>query len=279
MRLSLERLLFMRRPLKDFLTFTKGLGFEGVEFAEFELVRLFKEKNYSHEDLYRDIKESGLTLSGIYWSADFQKSGEEDKILEQATNLAKTYRKIECWNVVVGPPRGGRSAGLSSQEVFKQLDQLVKTLRKSAEIFVDHGVRPVLHNHYDTLVETREELEHVLTCIEPELLGFCPDTAHLLLGGMDPLEIITKYRDRVTYAHLKDLKQIPRTDGRIERWYELTTEVGAGVIDFPPIIRVLKSSTKVNWLVIEQDFTEKSPEESAKVSLDYVLPLVRNPLR
>ncbi len=275
MRISLERLIFMRRPVGEFLEHAWRAGVDGVEFAEFELQRLIQEGRYDHSSLYKDVNNKGLTISGIYWSAEFHKSEERSKILSQAAGLAEVYGKIECRNVVIGPPRGGLGAGLPPSQVYRLLDQLVETLREALKIFVDNGITPSLHNHYDTLIETEAELEYVLSRIEPELLKFCPDTAHLALAGMDPVQMIRRHLDRIVYAHLKDLKSFQAEGKRVERWYELTTELGSGVIDFPMIVRLLRSTGRVEWLVVEQDFTEKTPEESVRMSLNYLAPLVR----
>ncbi|MEM0481775.1 MAG: sugar phosphate isomerase/epimerase [Nitrososphaerota archaeon] len=275
MKLSIERLIFIRRPIEEFLECAKKLGFEGVEFAEFEIQKLEKEGSYDRASLFEEVKSHGLTVSGIYWSADFHKNEERSNILSQAAKLAKTYRRAGCENVVIGPPRGGLSAGLSQDQVIQILDQLVKTLTEALKIFVENGIKPSLHNHYDTLIEAQRELEYVLSHIEPELLGFCPDTAHLALAGMDPARLIESYLDRITYAHLKDLKPFTKSVGRVERWYELTTELGSGIIDFPRIISLLKSSGRVEWLVVEQDFSEKEPMDSARESRDYLTSLIK----
>ncbi len=275
MKLSLERLVFIRRPVVEFLECAKDLGFEGVEFAEFELQRLARESSYEHSSLIHEIKNYGLTLSGIYWSADFHKEEERDNILYQAAKLAETYRRIGCENVVIGPPRGGLSAGLSQDQVLQLLGQLVKTLTEALKVFVDNGITPSLHNHYDTLIETQAELEYVLSHIEPELLKLCPDTAHLALAGMDPAKVIERHLDRIRYVHLKDLKPFTKSVGRVERWYELTTELGSGIIDFPGIVSLLKSSGLVEWLVVEQDFSVKDPLDSARESRDYINSLIK----
>lgn len=273
MRVSLERLIFIRRPISEFLERAKELKVDGVEFAEFELAKLGREQNYSHENLFEDTKRFGLPISGIYWSADFHRPEERGEILVQAARVASLYRRIECYNVVIGPPR--RIIGLSVEAARKVLEELVKTLRPVSKIFVDSGVQPSLHNHYDTLVETEDELEYVLSNIDPELLKFCPDTAHLVLAGMSPVEVLNRHLNRITYVHLKDVRPFKSTSERVGEWFKLTTELGEGVIDFPAIIRLLKSSGRVEWLVVEQDYSEKSPEESVEASLNYLASLLK----
>ena len=38
-------------------------------------------------------------------------------------------------------------------------------------------------------------------------IKICPDLAHLAAGGGDPLEIVKKYYDRISFVHLKDLDE------------------------------------------------------------------------
>jgi inosose dehydratase len=106
--------------------------------------------------------------------------------------------------------------------------------------------------------------------VESELLGFCPDTAHLVLADMDPLEIIGKYLDRTTYVHLKDVKAPSKIGMRDDRWFMRTTELGRGVVDFPAVLRLLKDAGRVEGLVVEQDYSELAPEESAVASIGYL---------
>ncbi len=273
MRVSLERLIFLRTPVSEFLEKASGLGVDGVEFAEFELSKLAKDSSYGYDHLLEDVRRHGLSISGIYWSADFHRPEARGEVLVQAARLASNYRRIECYNVVIGPPR--RVDTRSEEEALKALDELSRTLRLVSKIFLDCGVRPSLHNHYDTMVETSDELEYVLSSVEPELLGFCPDTAHLALAGIPILETIGEHLDRITYVHLKDLRPSTGTEGRIKEWYKQTKELGEGIIDFSAVIRLLKSSGQVEWLVVEQDYSEKSPEESARASLDHLSSILK----
>jgi inosose dehydratase len=268
MRISLERLLFRDHPLRKFLHLATRLGVEGVEFSEYELARQVEAGAYTHQELGRDVRQHGLEISGIYWSAPFHVVGERDRILGEARRLANEYRGMECFNVVIGPPR--RMYGASEEERVKILTETAKTLESVGRVFRDHGIRASLHNHYDTTIETGDELEFVMKNVESELLGFCPDTAHLVLADMDPLEIIGKYLDRTTYVHLKDVKAPSKIGMRDDRWFMRTTELGRGVVDFPAVLRLLKDAGRVEWLVVEQDYSELAPEESAVASIGYL---------
>jgi inosose dehydratase len=272
MRISVERLLFRERPLETFLDYVAGLGVDGVEFSEYEISRLSERGSLARRDIYIAVRERGLQISGIYWSEPFHEMGERMRIVEHARRLAAEYRNMNCWNVIIGPPK--RITLKTDAERIKVLSETAETLKAAAAAFRDHGVRASLHNHYDTTIETEDELSFILERIDEEILGFCPDTAHLLLAGMDPAQIIKRYLNRITYVHLKDVAGPLKTGEREARWFEKTAELGRGVIDFPPIIRLLRSGGRAEWLVIEQDTSGLNPELSTKISLDYLKAII-----
>ncbi len=64
--------------------------------------------------------------------------------------------------------------------------------------------------------------------LDPDCLGYTPDSGHIAKGGMDPLAIIRKYRSQVVHVHFKDMN----TAGRWE-------PMGAGSIDHEGTTRYL----------------------------------------
>jgi len=46
-------------------------------------------------------------------------------------------------------------------------------------------------------------------------------------------------------------------------------ELGQGIVDFPAIIEVVKSAD-IEWYVVEQDRTDKTPKESMAISREYL---------
>ena len=66
----------------------------------------------------------------------------------------------------------------------------------------DHGFTLALHPHAGTQIETAEDVERMLAVSEA---GWCLDTGHLLIGGVDPAEFVRANGDRIVHAHLKDV--------------------------------------------------------------------------
>jgi inosose dehydratase len=91
-------------------------------------------------------------------------------------------------------------------------------------------------------------------------IGFCPDTAHLAAGGGDPAALIRRYPDRIRHVHLKDLRPKPFA----------FLPLGAGVLDFPDILRALREAGYDSWLIVELDAYEGDPREAAESSRAYL---------
>ena len=115
----------------------------------------------------------------------------------------------------------------------------------------------MLHPHVGTMVETRSEVDRVLTGSQIKL---CLDTGHLLIGGTDPLRLAREVPDRISHAHLKDVDaalaarvqagELTYTEAVGKGMY---TALGAGDIDIAGIVTALRGNGFDGWFVMEQD--------------------------
>ena len=90
-----------------------------------------------------------------------------------------------------------------------------------------------------------EDYEILLEGLDPEACGYCPDVGHIAKGGMDPLEIVKKYRSQVNLMHYKDMY----ADGR---W----AETGKGDIDFAAVTKELVDTGYEGWIIMEDECDE-----------------------
>ncbi len=134
---------------------------------------------------------------------------------------------------------------------------LLTNLDRLAASAADRGVLAVLHPHVGTLVETRDEVERVLT---GSTIRLCLDTGHLLIGGMDPLRLAQEVPDRIAHAHLKDVDASLAADVKAGKltYTEavrrgMYTPLGAGDVDIAGIVTALRSNGFDGWFVMEQD--------------------------
>ena len=111
-------------------------------------------------------------------------------------------------------------------------------------------------------------------------LGLCPDTAHTMYGGHDPIALIKRYPDCIRHLHIKEcdktvLAQILARkgdyfDGVVSRVFP---ELGRGSVDFKAIHKTLAEIDFSGWAVIEQDILPNSglnAFESARHNLAYL---------
>lgn len=138
-----------------------------------------------------------------------------------------------------------------------QWDVLLTNLERVSEIAVRYGLLPTVHPHVGTAIESRDA---VVRLIESSRVKLCLDTGHLVIGGMDPLELLDLAADRVAHVHLKDVRSsVAATVSAGDNAYidavraGLYTPLGAGDLDIAAIVTALDRVGYTGWYVLEQD--------------------------
>jgi inosose dehydratase len=163
---------------------------------------------------------------------------------------------------------------------------LLANLDRLAAAAADRGVLAVLHPHVGTMVETRDEVDRVLT---GSAIRLCLDTGHLLIGGTDPLRLARQVPDRIAHAHLKDVDAklaadvqagtLSYTDAVRRGMY---TPLGAGDVDIAGIVTALRSNGFDGWFVMEQDTildaepTDEGPLGDVRASVTFMQNVCRS---
>jgi len=94
------------------------------------------------------------------------------------------------------------------------------------------------------------------------------DIAHYFQGGGDPAQAVEKYKDRLLFLHLKDVRHVADAkDG-----YRFC-ELGRGLVNVPAVLAALRKINFRGWGIVELDGetdTSRTPKESAIINKDYV---------
>ena len=80
---------------------------------------------------------------------------------------------------------------------IKNADKLGRIMKE------DYGLKMVLHPHGDSHIETPDDIDRIFQATDPEYVGFCLDTGHIIYGDGDPMELCRKYPERISYVHIK----------------------------------------------------------------------------
>ncbi|PPA70820.1 sugar phosphate isomerase/epimerase family protein [Jeotgalibacillus proteolyticus] len=216
------------------------LGFDGVELAGYG--------GLSAKELSRVLNELGLKTAAAHVPLDSLENDLEN-VLSYQKELGN--RHIVC--PVLPRDRHAKS----------DYQDLIATLNKAGQRAREEGITLSYHNHDFELFpfdDGVKPLERILEETNPEWVKAEFDVYWLQKAGENPLDWVSRYQNRMPLIHLKDMT----TDGE-----EFFAELGTGGVDIPAILEAISSSS-VEWWVIEQDQSRKSPFESIKQSIDYL---------
>lgn len=171
----------------------------------------------------------------------------------------------------------GAAPRLSAAD-WKMMMDHIKGLAKIA--WEEYGVRSVVHPHAGGYIEFADEIDKVVEDIPYEVAGLCLDTGHLYFSGMDPVEWLIKYQDRLDYVHFKDVNRTVYDDIIKEeiRFFDAVAKgvmcpLGTGSLDYPAIRQVLVDIGYNGFITIEQERDPRNSDTSlrdVKASLDYL---------
>jgi inosose dehydratase len=135
--------------------------------------------------------------------------------------------------------------------------RLAQHLREVERRVGQHGLTLALHPHAGTQIETAAEVERALAMTD---CGWCLDTGHLLIGGVDPAEFARRHAERVVHVHLKDVDDAVATrlrsgDLSLVQAVQagLFRPLGRGDARIDEVMDALHVSGYERWLVLEQD--------------------------
>jgi sugar phosphate isomerase/epimerase len=122
------------------------------------------------------------------------------------------------------------------------------------------GVDVALHpsSHHNTLLASRAAYDRIFAMTDPALIGWVPDTGHILRGHEDMLDALRTYRERIRYIHLKDVDDAGA-------WAML----GHGVCDIDAVMEVAAEAPRFNgWVVVEEESEQAAADPQAAVRLN-----------
>jgi inosose dehydratase len=173
-----------------------------------------------------------------------------------------------------------------------QLDEagwkrLLSNLDRVATLAADRGVRAVLHPHVGTMIETGDEVQHVLY---GSAISLCLDTGHLLIGGTNPAELARQAPERIAHLHLKDVDSTIAArvqSGRLTYSEAVRSgmyrPLGQGDVDVPAIVGHIRAHGYNGWYTLEQDTilteepNDEGPVAEVRISAEYLRTVLGKP--
>ena len=270
----------------------KAAGYGGMELGP-----------YGYVPLDIELVSSALTSRGLYIVAgtifnDLVASENRESLLRQTDEICSLITRL---------PRPPKSAGQRFSAPYltvmdwghderdyaaghsdraPRLDDaawasMMNNIRAISELARDkYGIRATIHPHAGGYIEFEDEIARLAADIPQEVAGFCLDTGHTWYAGMDPVETLRTYADRLDYIHFKDIDKavFDRVMGERIRFFEACGQgvmcpIGNGCIDYPAIRTLLDELGYEGFITVEQERDPRNAGGSladVKLSRDYL---------
>lgn len=238
--LNLEAVRTSHKSFEWGVKFAAELGYEYVEPMVHWGRELLSEARYFHSvsmlddplRIRREVEKYGLKLSALSSHSQLSKPEIAVEYLKQAARFAK-----ECGAPVINTHEGHKQPWTSEEEDFVLIKYSIMEAVKVAE---PRGIKIGLETH-QTYSLVPDKYEKILNLVPSPCVGANFDTGNAYLGGLDPIEQIERFKNRIIHLHAKD---ISFEQSRAERGKVMGTAVGCacgdGVIDWEAVAAILR---------------------------------------
>lgn len=240
-------------------------GLTGIEptFSPFNWQHALKTFG-SVDGFSKAMGERGLTLaSGFFADLEHGSDISDPAVRAKVFDLAKRYAEVikACGGdaMVVGlPMRRTRDADNPLFVDMAYAQRMGEVLNELGAMTLREGVRLALHTEAHSVFCTGRDVDLFMLATDPLYVGFCPDAAHLLGSGADPVAVTTRHIERLVVAHWKDATgvmpfDIPIDAGIHESHQEFFCRLGAGRVDWPAWARMYRDHNISGWAILELD--------------------------
>jgi len=224
-----------RGTADDIMDMVAAAGYQGVEFSN---VMIGGHEGRPAEFLAA-LRKRGLIPAAFAYSRNgfTDPSGWDE-------DLAGAQRALEFAAHLAVPLALAGPSSDSHDDEQRKLAQAYRFFNEMARRGRDQGAIVAVHphSHHTSLVLNAEQYDALLAATAESGLMFNPDTGHIIRGGQDPVECFRRHRSRIVHVHCKD---VDAKDG----WQPL----GAGVCDFPALVKLLCDTGYEGWLISEEE--------------------------
>jgi inosose dehydratase len=250
--------------------------------------------NFGSVGGFRDFLAScGITAVSSYFYDPQQRSMEDltgplsplseadvPAIVEKAKWFADALTQLGGSVLVVraAPSAGDIEDGDTADDsMLQRLADCWSTVGKAT---LQHGVRTALHIDFLSLLRRPDALDAVLARTDPEVVGLALDTAEFTVAGVDPIDVVERFADRIWHVQFKDALAVDEAEEylqphaeysvrqrggtrQVPRWFG-EPGIDDGLVDFPAVTRALIAARYSGWIVFESD-QSPHPAQSALV--------------
>lgn len=298
-------------PIEDMARMTSEFGYDGIELAcwgdHFEVQKAVNSDTYCSEkrellDRYGlechaisnhlagqavldVIDERHQTILPDYVWGDGNPDGVNQRAADEMKDTARAAQKFgvpvvngftgsSIWHLLYSFPP------VSEAMIGRGFDLFAERWNPILDVFGECGVKFALEVHPTEIAFDIYTAKRALEAIDRrEEFGFNFDPSHLIWQGIDPVEFIRAFPDRIYHVHIKDA--ITTLDGRsgilashlnfgdYRRGWDFRSP-GRGAVNFEEIIRALNDIGYDGPLSVEWEDSGMDREFGARESCEFV---------
>jgi len=236
----------------DMLDIIKESGYGGVEITNTMIGEYFD----ALDEFAKALNEHGLEFPAMGFVPRYgwtDSARVEEELLHARKGVDFVSRFPGCRLELAGGSTASRNGFEEKFDTMCYLYGEVAAYAVQKNVSVD--IHP--HSHAGSIIESAREYELLMTGTDPALLGWCPDTGHIIRGGLNLLETLKAYGDRIGHIHLKDVD----SEGR---WKMM----GRGVCDFKKTFQLLEDIRYSGWVIAEEESDTARRDQKKAVSDD-----------
>ena len=237
----------------EFDAYLKGLGIEQIITWDYDPGAMAQEEDCMGRDPSDPAQHDGIVAAVEQYVEFLSKVGSKILVVRPMNSYWKvapvTDEKIKaaaaCWN-------------------------------KVGQMAARYGVKVMLRIDWFCAANSRHAIDLLMAETDPALVGLCVNTAELAIVELDPIEIYEAYSDRVGLLQFKDVRvadtlkeykkpfaeDIIKNGGErdIDRWFwEMGRCEAPGLVDFPALMKSVRSHGYDGWIVVESDQSNDPP--------------------
>ena len=218
--------------LEGTLKAVADMGYKTVEFAGFF--------GHSAEEVKGWLDKYGLKAVGTH-------TGWQE--LDKNFDATVAYHKaIDCPDIIIP---------WAPHETRKDIDMMIEKINKWVPALKKEGLTLHYHNHNKELIKTAEGFIPLYELYDKTDILFETDIFWVYVAGVNPVELINKFGDRVKMIHLKD--GFSNGEGK---------SLGQGTA---PVAEVLKLALDTNRkIVVESEGLDPTGKEEVNRCIDYL---------